>query len=65
MAKAKVNPDACIGCGICILSCPEPMAIRLREDGKIEIDPKRCKACYLCVEACPKKALEPDEDDAK
>ena len=65
MAKVRVDLEACVGCGICVFSCPEPMAIRQREDGKIVIDPNRCKECLLCVAACPKKALTPGGDEAK
>ncbi len=59
---ASLKEDRCIGCGSCIVSCPEANAIRLIHlNGKkkrIEIAQLRCKGCGLCIEICPKEALE-------
>lgn len=46
-----VEPDICIGCGICVQICPVG-AIEL-VDGKAQIDPETCIACGLCASACP------------
>lgn len=64
MAKVKVDNEKCIGCQICILTCPEPMVIKLDKSRKVVIDATKCKECYLCVQACPKKALAPDEGES-
>jgi Pyruvate/2-oxoacid:ferredoxin oxidoreductase delta subunit len=59
---ASLKGDLCDGCGVCISSCPEANAIKLRQlNGKakvIEICEPRCKGCGLCVEMCPQNALE-------
>ena len=52
----RVNPDKCIGCGLCMFSCPED-AIEFK-DGKAIIDPKKCKSCGTCVKRCPTGAIE-------
>ncbi|AUG57532.1 MAG TPA: 4Fe-4S dicluster domain-containing protein [Ruminiclostridium sp.] len=56
--SVKVDEEKCIGCKICIFTCPEPNAIMLTENKKVCIDTNRCKGCFLCVSVCPKKALE-------
>ncbi|MDQ2085812.1 4Fe-4S binding protein [Herbivorax sp. ANBcel31] len=54
----KVDEEKCIGCKLCILTCPEANVIKLTENNKVCIDTNRCKGCFLCVSVCPKKALE-------
>ena len=51
----KVNPEVCIGCGVCLQSgCP---ALR-KQDGKVSIEPTMCKGCNLCAHLCPTGAIE-------
>jgi len=65
----RVNQSNCIGCGICITSCPEPGAITRNsgDDGgingkrRVSINPALCKMCLLCVSACPKKAIAAED----
>lgn len=51
-----INPDACIGCQICIGTCPVG-AISMTEDNKALIDPEKCILCGLCVASCPVGAI--------
>jgi len=52
--KASVDPDTCVGCGICQKACPAG-AISVNEIARV--DPKRCIGCGSCVEQCPMGAL--------
>ena len=54
---ARVDRDKCIGCKLCILTCPDPNVISIDDSKIITVNHARCKGCGLCVVACPKKAL--------
>ena len=51
----------CIGCNICLKSCPEKALIKKDED--IIIDREKCKVCLRCVNNCPTLALECKGDE--
>jgi electron transport complex protein RnfB len=53
---ARVRPDDCIGCEVCLDRC-QVEAIQMR-DGKAEIDPERCIGCGLCVPTCGGAAID-------
>jgi len=56
--SAKVDEQKCIGCKICIMTCPDPNVISFIKDRKkATVNPKRCKGCGLCIMVCPKSAL--------
>lgn len=55
---AKVNEEKCIGCKLCIISCPEPNVFTFSvECKKVSVNESRCKGCGLCVTICPKDTL--------
>jgi heterodisulfide reductase subunit A len=55
---AVVNPDICVGCGVCIPMCPF-QAIKMDEkENKANVMKALCKGCGTCVTACPTGALE-------
>jgi ferredoxin len=51
----QVRKGLCLGCGLCLESCPQ-QAIQLLW-GQAEIDENRCNQCHLCVKACPQGAI--------
>lgn len=55
---AKVDTEKCIGCKLCVLTCPDAnVLIFHKEKKKVSVNEKRCKGCGLCTVACPKGAL--------
>ena len=52
--KLKINPDKCVGCGICAKGCPT-QNIKI-ENGKAVAN-AQCTMCYRCVSYCPKQAI--------
>jgi ferredoxin len=49
-----VDPDRCVGCGICQGVCPAG-AISVKEIAMV--DSGRCTGCRLCLDECPMGAL--------
>lgn len=52
----KVNQDTCIGCGVCIATCPTE-ALSMNADGKAECDEALCIDCGACIGSCPVEAI--------
>jgi heterodisulfide reductase subunit A len=56
---SHVNPEMCIGCGICVSLCPY-QAIQMVKAGKrkkAETIAASCKGCGICASHCPKLAI--------
>ena len=57
--KAKVEPDICIGCGLCVQTCPE--VFRMEADkavAHVETVPKGVEvACRQAADDCPVTAI--------
>ncbi len=59
--KPYIDKSLCIGCGICVKSCPVPgKAVNFKNGkGKPPVyDYKKCIRCFCCQEMCPKKAIK-------
>ena len=57
--KPYVLKDKCVGCGICMNSCPlKEKAIHMGSGNKPVYDYKKCIRCFCCQEMCPKEAIQ-------
>jgi len=54
---AKVDPEKCAVCLICVRACPYNVPY-IHEDGYSEIDSSQCQGCGNCVSECPQKAIQ-------
>lgn len=56
---SKVNPEMCIGCGICISLCPYQaiQMVKVGKKKKAETISASCKGCGICASHCPKLAI--------
>jgi len=56
VATLKLDGEKCIGCGMCLLVCPQ--AVLSQTNGKVEIrDRDACMECGACAQNCPVKAV--------
>jgi heterodisulfide reductase subunit A-like polyferredoxin len=53
---ARVEPELCAACLICVRACPYEVP-RINEEGVSEIDISRCQGCGVCAAECPAKAI--------
>ncbi len=53
--QAKIDPDLCSDCGLCIERC-QVDAIK-EGDGHSEVKDEKCIGCGLCVTTCPQEAI--------
>jgi ferredoxin len=51
---ARVDEEACTGCGACAEVCPAE-AITVNDVAKV--DPELCTECGACTEECPVEAI--------
>ncbi len=55
--QARVDANACTGCGVCETHC-QVDAVRVSpKTGKAAVNPHRCIGCGLCTPACPTQAI--------
>ena len=52
----EVSESKCIGCGICLESCPFDAIFMV--DNKAQIDKHKCRECRKCLDVCPTEAIE-------
>jgi NAD-dependent dihydropyrimidine dehydrogenase PreA subunit len=52
----ELDPDKCVGCGMCLLVCPHE--VFWVSDGKAQIRNRdNCMECGACMKNCPVEAL--------
>lgn len=58
MKKVKVNTDGCIGCGLCVGSCPEVFAFNDNGQCTVVADAEDEAAVGDVIASCPVAAIE-------
>ncbi len=52
----QINKDLCIGCGVCVTSCPNQV-LELKDNKANVAKPENCKQIKACVQVCPVAAI--------
>lgn len=53
VARPRMNPERCVGCGRCVEACPR-QALEMGQHPRIAYS--KCDGCFLCMRTCPQKA---------
>ena len=59
VATLELDPEACVGCGMCEQVCPHQVFALHGERAKI-VDRDRCMECGACRTNCPAGAIRVD-----
>ena len=62
MSYPVIDIDECIGCGICVDSCPADV-LELEDDRATVVDGEACIGCAACMDACPADAITEIAED--
>jgi NAD-dependent dihydropyrimidine dehydrogenase PreA subunit len=52
-----IDRPVCIGCAVCVDSCPTDVLRMDRMDKATVVYPDDCQACFLCIFDCPVDAI--------
>ena len=56
LAIVDINTYRCIGCSVCVQSCPNDV-IRMRKSKAYIAYQDDCSACFACETDCPREAI--------
>ena len=54
----NINQLVCIGCSVCVPSCPTDALSVPGETFKCQVDRELCNECLICVDYCTTGAIE-------
>ena len=62
--QIRVDPQACVDCGVCSSVCPSGAMAFTAPDWRLQFDHQRCLVCEQCIPSCPLDAITLELDVA-
>ena len=60
----RIDPDLCIGCGICVEMCPNEV-LEMIDDISTMVNEEECAACGICETNCEYGAIQVDVEEKR
>jgi len=58
----RIEPSECIGCDMCVRSCPTEFGAIFDYGLDVVIVPELCSGCPVCIMACPVDCIYVDDE---
>ncbi len=55
--KVKINEETCVGCGVCVSTCPEVFEMGPDGKAKVKVEETSAECVKQAAESCPTQSI--------